>query len=76
MVVLLCRLEAFSVLKFLIRCPPDITLYELVLARAKLVINLIYIPSILGVYIKALHDVVNVNKLALDLARDYGSNIL
>jgi hypothetical protein len=46
------------------------------LAIAKLLINLIYIPSILGVYIKALHDVVNVNKLALDLARDYGSNIL
>ena len=43
---------------------------------AKLVANLIHIPPILGVYIKALHDVVNVSKLALDLAKDYGSNTL
>jgi len=42
----------------------------------KLVINLIHIPPILGVYIKALYDVINVNKPALDLARDYGYNTL
>jgi hypothetical protein len=43
---------------------------------AKLVTNLIYILPILRVYIKALHDVVNVSKPALDLAKDYGSNTL
>jgi hypothetical protein len=43
---------------------------------AELVINLIYIPPILGVYIKALHDVVNVSKPALDLAKNYSSNTL
>jgi hypothetical protein len=42
----------------------------------KLVINLIYILPILGVYIKALYDVVNVSKSALDLAKDYGCNTL
>jgi hypothetical protein len=42
----------------------------------KLIINLIHIPLILGVYIKALYDVVNVSKPALDLARDYGCNTL
>ena len=43
---------------------------------AELVTNLIHIPPILGVYIKPLHDVVNVSKPALDLARNYGSNTL
>jgi hypothetical protein len=43
---------------------------------AELVTNLIHIPSILVVYIKALHDVVNVSKPALDLAEDCGSNTL
>jgi hypothetical protein len=43
---------------------------------AKLVTNLIHIPPILGVYIKALYDVINVSKLALDLARDCGCNTL
>jgi hypothetical protein len=43
---------------------------------AELVINLIHIPPILRVYIKALHDVVNVSKPALDLAKDCGSNTL
>jgi hypothetical protein len=41
---------------------------------AELVTNLIHIPPILGVYIEALYDVVNVRKPALDLARDYGCN--
>jgi len=41
---------------------------------AELVTNLIYILSILQVYIKAPYDVVNVSKL--DLARDYGRNTL
>ena len=41
---------------------------------AELVTNLIYILLILGVYIKALHDVVNVSKSALDLARNYSYN--
>jgi hypothetical protein len=43
---------------------------------AELVTNLIHIPFILGVYIKAPHDVVNVSKPALDLAGDCGSNTL
>ena len=43
---------------------------------AKLVTNLIHILPVLGVYIKALDDVVNVSKLALDLARDCGYNTL
>jgi hypothetical protein len=43
---------------------------------AELVTNLIHVSLILGVYIKALYDVVNVSKLALDLARDYGCNTL
>jgi hypothetical protein len=43
---------------------------------AELITNLIYISFILGVYIKALHDVVNVSKPALDRARDYGCNTL
>jgi hypothetical protein len=43
---------------------------------AELVTNLIYIPPILGVYIKALYDVINVSKPALDLAKDYGYNTL
>jgi hypothetical protein len=43
---------------------------------AELVINLIYISPILGMYIKALYDVVNVSKSALDLAKDYGCNTL
>jgi hypothetical protein len=43
---------------------------------AELVTNLIHISLILGVYIKALHDVVNVSKSALDLARDCGYNTL
>jgi hypothetical protein len=43
---------------------------------AELVTNLIYIPPVLGVYIKALDDVVNVDKPALDLARDCGCNTL
>ena len=43
---------------------------------AELVINLIYIPSVLRVYIKALDDVVNVSKPALDLAKDYDYNTL
>jgi hypothetical protein len=41
---------------------------------AELVINLIYISLILRMYIKALYDVVNVSKLTLDLAKDYGCN--
>jgi hypothetical protein len=43
---------------------------------AELVTNLIHIPPILGVYIKALYDVVNVRKPALDLAGDCGCNTL
>jgi hypothetical protein len=43
---------------------------------AKLVTNLIYISPVLGVYVKALYDVVNVSKPALDLARDCGYNTL
>ena len=43
---------------------------------AKLVTNLIHIPPVLGVYIKALHHVVNVGKPVLDLAGDYGYNTL
>jgi len=43
---------------------------------AKLIINLIYILPILRIYIKALYNVVNINKSALDLARDYGRNTL
>jgi hypothetical protein len=43
---------------------------------AELVTNLIYIPPVLGVYIKTLYDVVNVSKSALDLARDCGCNTL
>jgi hypothetical protein len=43
---------------------------------AELVINLIHIPPILGVYIKALYDVINVSKSSLDLAKDYGCNTL
>jgi hypothetical protein len=43
---------------------------------AELIINLIHISHILGVYIKALYDVGNVSKLALDLARDCGCNTL
>ena len=44
------------------------------LAMAELVTNLIHIPPVLGVYIKALYDVVS--KLALDLAGDRGCNTL
>jgi hypothetical protein len=43
---------------------------------AELVPNLIHIPPVLGVYIKALYDVVDVSKPALDLARDCGRNTL
>jgi hypothetical protein len=43
---------------------------------AELVTNLIHILPVLGVYIKALYDVVNVSKPALDLAGDYGCNTL
>jgi predicted RNA-binding protein with RPS1 domain len=43
---------------------------------AKLVSNLIHISHVLRMYIKALYDVVNVSKSALDLARDYGCNAL
>jgi hypothetical protein len=43
---------------------------------AELITNFIHIPPILGVYIKALYDVVNVSKSALDLAKDYGCNTL
>jgi hypothetical protein len=43
---------------------------------AKLVTNFIYISLILGVYIKALYNIINVSKLTLDLARDYGNNTL
>jgi hypothetical protein len=43
---------------------------------AELVTNLIHIPPILGVYIEALYDVVNVSKPALDLARDCGCDTL
>ena len=43
---------------------------------AELVINLIYIPPILGVYIKALDNVINMSKSALDLAKDCGYNML
>jgi hypothetical protein len=43
---------------------------------AELIINLVYIPPILEVYIKALYDVVNVSKPALDLTKDYGCNTL
>jgi hypothetical protein len=43
---------------------------------AELVTNLIHILPVLGVYIKALYDVVNVSKLALDLARNCGCNAL
>jgi hypothetical protein len=49
---------------------------ELVLAMAELVINLIHIPPILEVYIKALHDVVKVSKPALDLAGNCDYNTL
>jgi hypothetical protein len=43
---------------------------------AELVTNLVHIPSVPGVYIKALYEVVNVSKPALDLAGDCGSNTL
>jgi hypothetical protein len=43
---------------------------------AELVTNLIHIPLVLGVYIKAPDDVVNVGKPALDLAGDCGCNTL
>jgi hypothetical protein len=43
---------------------------------AKLVANLAHIPSILRMDIKALYDVVNVGKPALDLAGDCGCNTL
>jgi hypothetical protein len=43
---------------------------------AKLITNLIYILFIMGVYIKALYNVINVSKLTLDLAGDYSSNTL
>jgi hypothetical protein len=43
---------------------------------AELVINLIHISPVLRVYIKALYDVVNVSKSALDLAGDCGYNTL
>jgi hypothetical protein len=43
---------------------------------AELVINLIYISLILGVYIKALYDIVNVSKLALNLIKNYCYNTL
>jgi hypothetical protein len=43
---------------------------------AELVTNLIHIPPVLGVYINAMYDVVNVSKPALDLARDGGCNTL
>jgi hypothetical protein len=43
---------------------------------AELIINFIYILYILRVYIKALYDVNNVSKLALDLTTDYGCNTL
>ena len=43
---------------------------------AELVINLIYILFILGVYIKALYNVINIGKPALDLAGDYSYNLL
>jgi hypothetical protein len=43
---------------------------------AELVFNLIHIPPVLRVYIKALHDVVNVSKPALDLAENCGYNTL
>jgi hypothetical protein len=46
------------------------------LVIAELVTNIIYILPILGVYIKALYDVVNVSKSALDLAKNYGYNTL
>jgi hypothetical protein len=49
---------------------------ELVLTIIKLITNLIHISPILGVYIKALYDVVNVSKPALDLTKDYGCNTL
>jgi hypothetical protein len=42
----------------------------------ELVANLIHILPVLGMYIKALYDVVNVGKPALDLAGDYGCNTL
>ena len=42
---------------------------------AELVTNLIYIPPVLGVYIKALDDVINVSKPALDLAGNYSYNM-
>jgi hypothetical protein len=42
----------------------------------KLIINLIHIPHILRVYIKALYDVGNVSKLTLDLTKDYDCNTL
>jgi len=49
---------------------------ELVLVIIKLVINLIYILPILEIYIKALYDIVNINKPALDLAKNYDYNTL
>ena len=49
---------------------------ELVLVIAELVTNLIRIPPVLGVYIKALYDVVNASKPALDLAGDCDCNTL
>jgi hypothetical protein len=42
---------------------------------AKLVTNFIYIPPILGVYIKALYNIINVSKLALNLAGDYSNTL-
>jgi hypothetical protein len=43
---------------------------------AELVANLVYIPPILRVHIKSLYGIVNVSKLALDLAGDCGCNML
>ena len=47
---------------------------KLVLAMAKSIANFIHIPPVLRVYIKALYDIVNVSKPALDLAGDCGCN--
>jgi hypothetical protein len=39
---------------------------------AELVTNLVYIPLVLGMYIKPLYDVIDVSISALELARDCG----
>ena len=42
----------------------------------ELVTNLVYVPLVLGVYIKPLYDVTDVSIPALELARDCGDYTL